>query len=695
MNKSIPRSAVYLALLTGAFFLLDLMIDRLIGGSPALDLPHILLAVMAIAISFIVLSRAVETRQHAESVLRLARDEMEQRVLERTTELNRANAALQLANNRLRTVIDTLPAGMTIIDTEGNIVLANQLARTMMGRPATRRSSSIQEEGFLCNIDGAPIFPEDLPLSRALQQGEVTKGLEAVSCNKNGEKLYILMAASPVRDEAGDIINAVEVVQDITHLKEMEQALRESEVRYRTQFDEFPEPVTVWDRNGVLLMQNLVSARNLGGQREDYLGKTIYDIFGESAVDYMERMVRAMDSGITEYMTDVVELSFGTQYFWTCMQPVRTIDGQDAVQIISYDITDRQNAEDALRGSEEKFGTIFRYSPDANALVRASDLTFIDVNEAFVQMMGFTRIDVLGKSWTAIDLSADASDVLQIYDLYRDKGKVVNHEIALITGKSNKITILLSLIPIAVGGEACILAIAHDISERKRSEEALRQVNLELAHGIQERIALQERQRLARELHDSVSQALYGISLGTHTALTLFDTDRDRVLEALNYVLSLAQAGLTEMRALIFELRPESLQMEGLVVALTKQTAALQARQGIEVETSLCEEPDVPLAVKEALYRIAQEALQNAIKHARPDALSVRLTCEAGELVLEVCDNGRGFDPLAAYPGHLGLQSMRERAASAGGTLDIVSAPDCGTQIRVNIPIPEVQSSAQ
>jgi signal transduction histidine kinase len=153
-------------------------------------------------------------------------------------------------------------------------------------------------------------------------------------------------------------------------------------------------------------------------------------------------------------------------------------------------------------------------------------------------------------------------------------------------------------------------------------------------------------------------------------------------------VISLTQAGLAEMRALIFELRPESLELEGLVKALSKQTAALRARHGIEVELSLCDEPCVPLSIKEAVYRITQEAMQNAMKHARSTQLDVRLYLESASLILEVCDNGIGFDPLVAYPGHLGLRSMRERAANLGGTLDIVSTKNCGTQIRAVLPIP-------
>jgi PAS domain S-box-containing protein len=239
--------------------------------------------------------------------------------------------------------------------------------------------------------------------------------------------------------------------------------------------------------------------------------------------------------------------------------------------------------------------------------------------------------------------------------------------------------------------EMFFTSIIRDITERKRAELTLRQAQEELTRRIQERTAMEERQRLARELHDSVSQALYGISLGTHTACALFDTDRAKALEALNYVLSLAQAGLAEMRALIFELRPESLAMEGLVTALGKQAAALRARHGIEVGLDLCDEPDAPLAIKEALYRIAQEALQNAIKHARSQRLDVRLMCNAESIRLEVCDNGAGFDPQASFPGHLGLRSMRERAMSVGGTLEIDSAPGCGTRIRAHIPIRAVE----
>jgi signal transduction histidine kinase len=201
--------------------------------------------------------------------------------------------------------------------------------------------------------------------------------------------------------------------------------------------------------------------------------------------------------------------------------------------------------------------------------------------------------------------------------------------------------------------------------------------------------ALEERQKLARELHDSVSQALYGIALGARTARTLLDrpgTPAAALAEPLDYVLSLAEAGLAEMRALIFELRPESLQSEGLVAALTKQTDSLRMRHRLDVRVDFCGEPDIPLEVKEALYRIAQEALNNIAKHAHARHVDVRLAPDGESVILTIGDDGVGFDPQGEFPGHLGLHSMRERAERLGGTLHLESAPGRGARLTIQMP---------
>jgi signal transduction histidine kinase len=205
--------------------------------------------------------------------------------------------------------------------------------------------------------------------------------------------------------------------------------------------------------------------------------------------------------------------------------------------------------------------------------------------------------------------------------------------------------------------------------------------NARLYEQAQQFAATEERQRLARELHDSVSQALYGIALGARTARTLLDRDPAAAAEPVEYILSLAEAGLAEMRALIFELRPESLENEGLNAAIRKQVEAVQARHGIEVSFQSCDEPDLPLPVKEAAYRIAQEALTNVVKHSQATRVSVTLSAAGNGLLLEVEDNGKGFDVTGEFPGHLGLRSMKERTEKVGGTLEIASEGGAGTRV--------------
>jgi signal transduction histidine kinase len=197
---------------------------------------------------------------------------------------------------------------------------------------------------------------------------------------------------------------------------------------------------------------------------------------------------------------------------------------------------------------------------------------------------------------------------------------------------------------------------------------------------------LAERSRIARDLHDSVSQALFGIVLGARTlqAMPLDASGR----HAATYTLDLSEAALAEMRALVFELDPETITSEGLICVLERQAAALCARHKIEVTLSLGErEPELPGVTKEALYRICIEAIQNIIKHAHASQVLIHLEVADPCVSLEVVDNGRGFNPNLLYPGQLGLTSMRTHAEQAGGSLHIHSEMQHGTSVRVVVPV--------
>ncbi len=197
-----------------------------------------------------------------------------------------------------------------------------------------------------------------------------------------------------------------------------------------------------------------------------------------------------------------------------------------------------------------------------------------------------------------------------------------------------------------------------------------------------------ERSRLARDLHDSVSQAIYGIALASRTLEKLIDPNDTRAGVPLQHILSLLEAAMTEIRALIFELRPESLEREGILAALNKQADAVRARYDLAVHVNLCRsEPSVPLIAKEAIYRIAQEAMHNTVKHAHARQLWLSLINGQKTIMLEVRDDGVGFDMNLAWPGQMGLGTMRERAQALGGALDVESRPQQGTLVRAVIPL--------
>lgn len=229
-----------------------------------------------------------------------------------------------------------------------------------------------------------------------------------------------------------------------------------------------------------------------------------------------------------------------------------------------------------------------------------------------------------------------------------------------------------------------------EINLRLEVRVAARTRELERLHEEAEALAiLRERQRLARELHDSVSQALYGIILGARTTRTLLERGQTaEMAEPLAYIHELAEGATAEMRALIFELRPESLEREGLAAALQRQAEAMRVRHRLVVETSLCEEPPVSLPVKEALYRVTQEALNNVVKHAGATCVWLEMACEPEAIMVRIRDDGAGFDPDQPYPGHLGLQTMHERVQQLGGTLALHSAPGRGAVVEARIPLP-------
>jgi signal transduction histidine kinase len=229
------------------------------------------------------------------------------------------------------------------------------------------------------------------------------------------------------------------------------------------------------------------------------------------------------------------------------------------------------------------------------------------------------------------------------------------------------------------------LFLSGVVSDRERSSTDLAE-----ARRTEGARAMEERRRIARDLHDSVSQALFSTVLHTRTAQKALvqegGSPSGRAGRSLGAIADLTKSVQSEIRALIFELHRDPVH-DGLVASLARHASGVRTSDGLTIDVQV---PGPRLALSERLetqlFAIAREALTNVEKHAGASAAHVRVEAQQGQVVLEVRDNGRGFNPAVGHPGHFGLDSMRSRAAEIGGILTITSAPGSGTLVRVCVP---------
>ena len=223
-------------------------------------------------------------------------------------------------------------------------------------------------------------------------------------------------------------------------------------------------------------------------------------------------------------------------------------------------------------------------------------------------------------------------------------------------------------------------------ASRRRTETLL--AELQTYTGQAEALAIaQERNRMARELHDSVAQTLYGLTLQTEAATRkLANGQLEAVADYLQFFRDSTHQTLQETRLLIFELRPPILDEVGLTAALQTRLNAVESRSGLHYQLDFAE-VRLPSSVETGLYRIAQEALNNILKHAQASQIRLAMQPTKAGVRLEIQDDGLGFDPDATLPQGYGLQGMRERAEQLGGILRVKSQPNKGTSIIVEVSL--------
>ena len=333
--------------------------------------------------------------------------------------------------------------------------------------------------------------------------------------------------------------------------------------------------------------------------------------------------------------------------------------------------------------SERLFFQVFNNSAQPMSITTLAEGLYLEANPTFLTRLGYTRNQVIGHTSLELGIWKNSAQRAELVAKLKKDGRVRHFETALRGAQGQTLIWLSSADLIDVDGKPCILVISDDITERRRSEERLRNVSAHLIRAQEE-----ERNRIARELHDDLNQklALLCVDLEEFNQ-THQDLGVSQQLTALSLRLQDASA---DVHGLSHRLHPSKLDHLGLLPAVKSLCRELSGRRGLQIEFVGDESLgrlDKDLAL--CAYRVIQEALTNAIKHSEALTARVQVRCRKHVLYLLVTDSGKGFSlEVAKLKGRIGLISMEERLRLANGKLIVRSRPNRGTQIEARIPLP-------
>jgi len=342
----------------------------------------------------------------------------------------------------------------------------------------------------------------------------------------------------------------------------------------------------------------------------------------------------------------------------------------------------RRRAEIELGKSEEKFSKAFRRSPLSITIVRATDDRYLDVNEIFERLTGWTRDEVVGRTPLEIGIWVDRDQRAAFMSRVLTEGHVRDTQVSFRRKDGQIRTGIGSAELIELHGEQCALSVIADVTERKLAEEAMASFSSRLIEAQEA-----ERTRIARELHDDINQRLAMVAVRLQTTKQSLPGSEEET----NLSLERAAAEIRELgndiQALSHRLHSSKLEYLGLEAAASGFCRELSERQNINIDFRCDGIPqDLSNEIALCLFRVLQEALQNAVKYSGVEAFEVFLMGASGSIELRVHDSGAGFDPASVNNGHgLGLTSMKERLRSVNGELSIESKPGHGTTIHARV----------
>jgi PAS domain S-box-containing protein len=616
------------------------------------------------------------------------------------TEQRAQERKLRDSEARLRTIFEKTPIGMALIAPPGDLLQVNAALATMLGRTtAELERLSVP----------ALIHPDDLESTRAKVEAALAGQCDTISgesryLRSDGRVVWGVYHSSLVHDADGAPRYFVSQVVDVTERKAAEEALRDSEARYRGLVEVSQDLIVRMDRDGNLTFVNDAWCAKFGLRREDVLGKSVMPrIVPEdrpAARQGLAALAVAPHRIRVEIRQPTVE---GVR--WLEWEGCGIFDERGRVvelQAIGRDVTQEHEVAEALRASEARYRGVVE-SQQAVVLRLDLDRRITFVNDYGTRLIGIPRDAMLGHDvleWVypedrEVARAAFASELLPPHRASLDCRVEIAGEIRWFEWEGTAI--------FDEHGQAVELqSVGFDVTERRAAAERLH-ASLEDLRRSEEKLRLlaqrqvavreEERKRLGFDLHDGVCQELIGIGILVESARRRYGSTGEAGPDELTRVGRYLGEVVEHLRLLAGELRPMLLHDLGLEQSLRSLALGL-ASDATSIHAAFpTRVPRLDETSEVTIYRIAQEALTNALRHARARTVKLELTTDGFRLRLEVRDDGCGFDPSSRRTTALGLLSMEERALALGGRLSVTSSPDAGTAIVLDCPVRERSST--
>ena len=541
---------------------------------------------------------------------------------------------------------------------------------------------------------------EERDILARLRRGERVDHFQTVRRRKDGSTLHLSLTISPVKDSAGRVIGASKVARDITHLKQIERALRDSEERFRSMVETTPECVKVVAPDGTLQHMNSSGLAMVGAKdAKTVVGKSVYDLIApedrEKCRAFNERICRG-DKGSLEF--DMIGLNGTRHHMETHAAPMHNPDGRTVQLAITHDVTERKRAELALRESEQRYRAVTDASP-IMVWMSGTDKLCYYFNKGWLDFVGRTLEQESGNGWAENVHSEDFDRCLQIYVNSFDARRSFEMEYRLRhhTGQYRWIVDHGTPRYAPDGTFEGYVGGCLDIHDQKEAAENARRADASLQLM---KLQDEERRHIARELHDSAGQTLtvLGISLAQLAQKT--GRRSPEIATDIETIQETVQQLHREIRTTSYLLHPPLLDENGLAFAINWYVDGIRERSDLDIRLEIPGDfGRLPGDMELVIFRLVQECLTNIHRHSASKNASIRMARESGQITLDVRDEGNGMTrerlaEIRSGRSGVGIRGMQERLRQFEGKMNIESGSR-GTRIFVTIPIPQTALSEE